>query len=551
MIRYFCAMKFLTHKNRIRATLLFAVCIFTFFVNNSTIYPDIMECRNIVTAREMVYSGHWLVPTMNGDLRLEKPPLPTWLTAFAEVLSPDNLALQRAFAGIAASLLILFFFLLGRDITHSYDFAWISSLILCTSYNIVLMGRTASWDIYCHAFMMGAIYFIFSTFTKPRNSWPNALLAGVFLALSFMSKGPVSFYGLLLPFIIAMLVYKRPLQPHRSLQLIAMIMLFLAIGSLWYVYIYAFHPDISRFVLGKESSAWLNHNVRPWYYYWSFFLETGVWALLTITALAVTYWKKRITLKREYLFVFLWLAVQIVLLSCFPEKKKRYLLPTLIPCAYLIGFIFTYWHSEISSRADRLLFRTNACLIGVVCLLIPVAGWWFVFLPGYITLESFIIIGSIIGVIACYIFLAAYRKHAFHFVYCIVALFLFAEAAIMPFVGDVANNRDFHSISATRSMPKLRGVPFFYVNGQPLRIEIVYEAHRCIRPINLTNTDSVMRVLPAVILTHGDAAKDIPAQLRSKVNISPIGHFDNNMRSKGSWQYRPEFIYDASLLTRK
>ena len=72
------------------------ICIISFFINNRVVVPDIMEARNMVTAREMVHDGNWLVPTMNGDLRLEKPPLPTWLTAVAEMISPDNLALHLA-----------------------------------------------------------------------------------------------------------------------------------------------------------------------------------------------------------------------------------------------------------------------------------------------------------------------------------------------------------------------------------------------------------------------------------------------------------------------
>ena len=27
--------------------------------------------------------------------------------------------------------------------------------------------------------------------------------------------------------------------------------------------------------MGKESGAWISYNVRPWYYYWKFFLESG------------------------------------------------------------------------------------------------------------------------------------------------------------------------------------------------------------------------------------------------------------------------------------
>ena len=33
------------------------VCLVTFFANNQVITPDIMESRNIITAREMVYEG--------------------------------------------------------------------------------------------------------------------------------------------------------------------------------------------------------------------------------------------------------------------------------------------------------------------------------------------------------------------------------------------------------------------------------------------------------------------------------------------------------------
>ena len=81
-----------------------------FFINNGAIFADIMESRNIITAREMVYDHNWLVPTMNGELRLEKPPLPTWIAAITEMISPDNLPLQRAMAGFAAVMLVLFFY---------------------------------------------------------------------------------------------------------------------------------------------------------------------------------------------------------------------------------------------------------------------------------------------------------------------------------------------------------------------------------------------------------------------------------------------------------
>ena len=53
-----------------------------FFVNLDAIYVNIMEARNFITAREMVNLDHWLLTTINDVPRYQKPPLPTWLTAF-------------------------------------------------------------------------------------------------------------------------------------------------------------------------------------------------------------------------------------------------------------------------------------------------------------------------------------------------------------------------------------------------------------------------------------------------------------------------------------
>lgn len=181
--------------------LAFMVCIAAFFANNHVIKPDIMESRNIIAACEMVYDGHWLIPTMNGELRLEKPPLPTWITAVAEMISPDNIALQRGMAGMAALLLVLYFGLFAKRVLRVEPL--IPTLLLCTCYNFILMGRTASWDIYCHAFMMGGISHLAIALKGQAVFWRDFLLSGVFTGLSLLSKGPVSLYALFLPFLVS------------------------------------------------------------------------------------------------------------------------------------------------------------------------------------------------------------------------------------------------------------------------------------------------------------------------------------------------------------
>lgn len=97
-----------TQNYRWHLPLLLLVFCCSFFINNGAIFADIMESRNIITAREMVYDHNWLVPTMNGELRL-KSLLSHLIAAITEMISPDNLPLQRAMAGFAAVMLVLFF----------------------------------------------------------------------------------------------------------------------------------------------------------------------------------------------------------------------------------------------------------------------------------------------------------------------------------------------------------------------------------------------------------------------------------------------------------
>ena len=64
-------------KNYIHYLFILIVCWFAFFVNNGSVYEDIMESRNLVTAHEMIEYDNWLVPTMNRG------------TAFGETASSD------------------------------------------------------------------------------------------------------------------------------------------------------------------------------------------------------------------------------------------------------------------------------------------------------------------------------------------------------------------------------------------------------------------------------------------------------------------------------
>lgn len=543
------------NQNAKQLIVLTIVCIITFFVNNQVLLTDIMESRNIVTAREMVYDQNWMIPTMNGELRLEKPPLPTWIAAVAEILSPDNIGLQRAMAGLAAMLLVFGFYKLGKELTQSNKYAFISSLILCTSYNIILMGRTASWDIYCHAFMIWAIYYIYKAFMSRNTNWKYFSVAGIFLGLSFLGKGPVSFYALLLPFLLSFILVYRPSMKHKWGGFFSMILICLLISSWWYIAILMFYPQEAASVLHKESSSWINRNVRSWYYYSTFFLETGVWALAVLTSLAIPYWSNRLRMKKEYFFTLSWMIFLVILLSLLPEKKNRYLLPVLIPAAYTIGFIFEYWWNIFNQRratkSDKIAFKLNSYPIAIVCLSLPVLAYLFLYSNGVMSLGWLIAITILFLIISGIMFFSAVKSEPFIFLSAVVALFIVAEIVLMPFVGMLFNNPSFNGLSKVKDQKELKGLPFYHVKGEELRIEIVYEAHKKIRPLNIQDVQEVEASLPLAILTHQRVGEVLSPQLLNKVDTVWVGRYDNNRRKKNSGRYQDDFVYHLTILKSK
>ena len=90
--------------------------------NLDALNVTIMEARNFITAREMVYDGNWLLTTMNGEPRYQKPPLPTWIAAlFGYISGFKSIFLLRlpsvlmiGFMGITAYVLSLKLLEIGR-----------------------------------------------------------------------------------------------------------------------------------------------------------------------------------------------------------------------------------------------------------------------------------------------------------------------------------------------------------------------------------------------------------------------------------------------------
>lgn len=538
------------HENWVRLSLLAIVTFFTFFVNNGVLVPDIMESRNLITAREMLETDEYLAPTMNGELRLAKPPLPTWVAAAVEYVSPDNVSWQRAAAGCAGVVLTIFLYLIARNIVR-IDPLW-PTLILLTCYNVVLMGRTASWDIYCHAFMLGGIYFLAKALMYDGRQTAAFAWSGFFTGLSILSKGPVSLYALFLPWLIAFMLCGRVRMKGKWGGVALMVAVTLICGCWWYLYVYLFYSDRIKAVAAQESSAWMNRNVRPWYYYHKFYLEAGIWALLLISAIILSFTKGKKG-GREFYMPLVWMLLSLILLSLLPEKKTRYLMPVLVPASLVMGQLVCRWieafrHPREAARADKVLFRINAWLLAIVTIALPVAAWWFCYRQGSMALWMLVILAVVCVAVTLALALGAKRLRPQYMVWGVAALFVTAEAVALPAVKPLVNNPDMHSISLTADMPQLKGVPFYSNKADELRIELVYAARRNITAIPFTDSALNRVPLPAVVLTHQGAAKELPREFLQRVDTVYVGRFDDNRRPKGTKRYEPKFIYHLTLL---
>ena len=337
----------------------------------------IMEARNFITAREMVTDNNWLLTTMNAEARYQKPPFPTWMTALSGLLFGIN----KVYAlRLPAALMVLFsgicIYFLSLKLKLSKKHGLQNGLILMTSFYIFAIINEAPWDIFTHGFMLAGLYFLFGVLEKRSSLWKNVLLSSIFIGLSILSKGPISLYTMFLPFLMSYgFIYKFNDLKKKALPLISLILLFIIIGGWWFLYVRLADSAAFLEIASKETNNWSSYNVKPFYYYWSFFTQSGIWTIPAFIGLLYPYLIKRVENKKVYKFSFWWTISAVILLSIIPEKKPRYLVPVLIPLALNTGFYIQYLiknFKNLHSKKETIPVYINFGLIAFIGLSLPI-----------------------------------------------------------------------------------------------------------------------------------------------------------------------------------
>ena len=521
----------------VQRLLLLALATATFAANSGALQANIMEARNLTTAREMVEKGNWLVPTMNGELRLEKPPLPTWAAALAmRAFGQDDLARLRLPSALAAHLLLFFLLKLPVELTADALAPFLAAGTAATSFYVFFMARDISWDVFCHAFMLGAIWQLHRGL-KGAGGLASFVAAGLLMGLAFLSKGPVPFFSLLLPYLVARAISSGlgPLRAHRWPLLVAF-GITLAVSAAWPVYVFLTQPEHTAFVARKESSAWINRNVRPFYQYWSFTAQSGIWAVLATAALVFPYARRRVERFGDYKLLAGWIWAGVLLLSLFPEKKERYLLPVLLPLAILTALLVRAlvqaFRDATATRGDRVVLAFHGWLVTLVAAAVPIALWAMVRRNGlapdpFVTAASLVVFWPLAGVLAR----ATLRTRPLEVWAGSVIL---VAAACLIVVGQVpriiTRNHAFRPYHELRHRPELTGVPFFRDDQVGSKfIEVVWASGREIRTWDPRVRPELPVAPPLVLVSSEPASAVLGPRLLAAYQIEELGLFDANL----------------------
>lgn len=326
----------------------------------------IQEVRVAETAREMLASGDWLVPRYNGELRLQKPPLPYWLSAAGYQLGGVNLW--------AARLPSALFGLLGAWLL----FAWCRRhLDLATAVNtaLVLVTSFIGWRYFRSAEADAPLLFFIAAaclcgYRLLQGDAPRRVVLAFFaaLGLGFATKGPAALAIPLFTLLAAAWAERRP-AVLRQLYSPAGILLLLVLAGGWYAWLMWQLPEAAQSFVGRQVDETFvsgNHAKPFWWYLAHAFDFFAPWSLLLIPG---GIWLARHRpLPPAVRYALVWLAVVFVLLLATVNKQMQYALLLAPPLAVLLG----YYAARLQPGRR---WRTAALvLLGIALLALPVAG---------------------------------------------------------------------------------------------------------------------------------------------------------------------------------
>ena len=238
--------------------------------------PD--EGRYAQIPKEMVEGGSWIVPTLQGEPYLDKPPLMYWLVAIGYKLFGVSEASARLIPALCVHGTILTVYLLGRRSIGERGAFW-AALLLTVSPLFLGVARLLLLDgllTMCVTISVLCGFEAVRYGTLKRRWW---IAAAVMSGLGFLTKGPISEVLLFPPLLLFAWLqsHRNPAEGPRRSFLAAHWKDALLFGSIvvlvnlpWYVAMYVRQPEFLKYFFWEHNvmrfAKPFDHLEPVWYY---------------------------------------------------------------------------------------------------------------------------------------------------------------------------------------------------------------------------------------------------------------------------------------------
>lgn len=474
-----------------------------FGLGNRPVYK-IQEVRIAETAREMLESGDWVVPRYNGELRLQKPPLPYWLTA----ASYKSLGVGEA----GTRLPSVVFGLLSAMLLWSWakresglKIATNCVLILVSTYLGLRYFRSGEADATLLFFVSASSMLGYDLLHGKQSDHKRALL-GLALGLGFLTKGPAALAIPILSLFVASILERRAGRTRPSLRTFfswAGLAWLLIAAFGWYVLILAKYPETAQQFLGKQVDETFisgTHAKPFWWYLANSFEFFAPWSVLLIPAGVMAYRRRSVEVPPLLRFAWIWLGVAFVLLMATVNKQVQYAMLFLPPVAIILAHYL--------AMADGGFVRVNRALFGAFCLAVLAGAVVFI-------RKSSGTLDAVLWLAFPFVLLGA--KRLLRDSVTSAPLLFVAAATVAAFLaGEAYLSKEPRKIAAQALMSETAQYPaLFQSESKPGRGELSFYARRVVQPVDAKRIGELLD-------EHGEiwlVGEELPALTNGKADL--------------------------------
>ncbi len=304
--------------------------------------PD--EGRYAEIPREMVATGDWITPRLDGLKYFEKPPLQYWASAAAYSMFGFSEWTARLWTvGLAFLCLPMVFAWTSRLFGQAAGFAAMATLAVSPYYELV--AHLNLLDAGFTFWLTGAIFAFTLAQCTPEHSprerrW--MLVAWLAAALAVLSKGIV--VGVLAGgSLVVYSLVERDMRTWRRLHILPGLALFLVVTAPWFIAVSARNPSFLHFFFVHEHFARfltaVHKRTEPWWYFLGLLL-IGVLPWLAVVARACANAWLETDQRHQFKplkFLLIFSGIILVFFSISESKLAPYILPMFPALAAIVG----------------------------------------------------------------------------------------------------------------------------------------------------------------------------------------------------------------------